>query len=264
MWWEYLSWDSATHVWLSQCSTESAWRYNLFSGFRGSCKSTGISLSAHRMCVQSLGLGHIFPNCIFPQSVHQNRLLYRLWGKWKWPLVRDNNWSNTVICRNKAIRHKGREVLTLQKLKGRNCEHEKWGKILKEGQAVLEEGADVLLVLDMGWTSWLGAWKCVSRKHRKKQKSAKVDKRDSSIAIRKKRVKRLHFSRDRFWQRVRTRWSLKSLWTQTILWLSGSMMIRACLPHKSRRKLWILTLSVRTIIKNIGKTASLYTGHWWR
>lgn len=30
------------------------------------------SFLVHRMCVQSLGLEHIFPKCIFPQSVHQN------------------------------------------------------------------------------------------------------------------------------------------------------------------------------------------------
>lgn len=30
------------------------------------------SFLVHRICMQSLGLGHIFPKCIFPQSVHQN------------------------------------------------------------------------------------------------------------------------------------------------------------------------------------------------
>lgn len=50
------------------------------------------------------------------------------------------------------------------------------GEMLEQGRAILEKGAEVLLALYMGWTSWPGAWEGVSRKSwhsTKKERSAK-------------------------------------------------------------------------------------------
>lgn len=76
-------------------------------------------------------------------------------GKLEMGILRDN-WSNSNL-QEQSNSVKGKRSTESTKPRKENLWTWKVGEMLKAEQAVLEKGVDVLLVLDMGWTCWLGA-----------------------------------------------------------------------------------------------------------
>lgn len=100
---------------------------------------------------------------------------HRHWVNWKQEWVRENSWRCRQDIRSKVIRSMGRQVLRLQKLKGRTCKRGGWEKCWNRNRQFWGKNV-CLLVLYMRQTSWLRAWECITKKSwhsTKKQKSTK-------------------------------------------------------------------------------------------